>query len=161
LEQSRYLAGRANAMNAQSVFILALTILLSLVRCTAIEEIAPTRAFVGQSPQFVALLGHDEQNYVTIELGIVNRDARAMEAQEDMQAAWRLVGPDGSLRAGGTLEHLPYLASGEAVFPLHWSDDLEPGHYTLTWGCPELGIQETGFLVLEHQGKRALLLDHS
>jgi hypothetical protein len=147
-------------MNAQSMFILALTIVLSLVQCTAVEETASARASVAQAPHFVALLGNDEQNYVTIELGIVNRRARALEAQQGMHAVWRLVDADGDLRAGGTLEHLPYLAPGEASFPLQWSDDLEPGHYTLSWGCPELGLQQTEFQVLEHQGKRVLLLGH-
>ena len=147
-------------MNAQSILILALTIVLSLVQCTAVEEMASTRASLAPTPHFVALLGNDEQNHVTIELGIVNRQGRAQEAQQGMHAIWRLVDSDGNLRAGSTLEHLPYLMPGEASFPLHWSDDLEPGHYTLSWGCPELGLQQTGFQVLEHQGKRVLLLDH-
>ncbi len=147
-------------MNAQSILILALTIVLSLVQCTAVKEAASARASLAQTPHFVALLGNDEQNYVTIELGIVNREPRALEKQQGMHAVWHLVDVDGNLRAGGMLEHLPYLAPGEASFPLHWSDDLEPGHYTLSWGCPELGLHKTGFQVLEHQGKRVLLLDH-
>ncbi len=71
-------------MNVQNITVLTLAILLSLVRCTAITEVAADRAPSVQAPRFVALLGTDQQCNVTIELGIVHRETRPLETQEDM-----------------------------------------------------------------------------
>ena len=147
-------------MNVQSLIIVALTMLLSLVRCAAVAPKAGTNAASVRLPQFVALLGSDQQNNITIELGIVNRETSPLETQAEIHAAWQLLDPDGSLRAGGALDHLPRLAPGEANFPIRWNDTLEPGHYTLVWGCSQSGMEQTGFQVIERQGKRVLLLDH-
>jgi hypothetical protein len=146
-------------MHVQSFMVLALAILLSLVRCTAVTQTVSTRASPAHALHFVTLLGSDQQHNVTIELGMVNRATRTMEAQEDGPAVWELVDADGHLRASGRLEHLPRLAPDEASFPLRWQGTLEPGHYTLTWGCSKIDLQQTGFQVVERQGRRSLLLD--
>jgi len=146
-------------MDFQSALVLALALLLSFVRLSAVVQSASADAASAQAPQFVALVGTDQAGNLMIELGVTNRTSRFLQAQDHAGASWELLGADGRQHASGTLEYLPRLAPGEASFPLVWNGRLEPGHYTLTWGSPQASPQQTRFRIVDREGRRAILLD--